>query len=74
MTAGESVQIVFGEVTKKTSGSAVAGSGADLEMSGSKFSGQAIITSLKVSASDDSDATYSISLQCTGELLFTAKA
>ncbi len=64
MTAGQPVNISFEEVTSAT------GETGDIEGATTKvgFSGKAIITSLKLSAQNDSDATFSISLQGTGVL------
>ena len=73
MKAGEAVAIKFHEVTKGTVATGkVSGETGTITSGSNGFYGNAIITSFKLSASDDSDATYSISLQGTGELSTTA--
>lgn len=64
MTAGEPVAIEFSSVTYGADNAATKGT--------LLYKGNAIITSFKLSAAKDGDATYSISLQGTGELTNTA--
>lgn len=72
MTAGLPVAISFEEVKSKTPATSgkLAGETGEVvaETSRKGFEGQAIITSFKLSASNDGDATYSITLQGTGSL------
>ena len=68
---GTEVDIKFGMTTVKTTNVTVKdGETGSLDIAtGAKgFKGKGIITSIKISAQDESDCTYSISIQGTGAL------
>lgn len=67
MTAGVPVSVSFEEVKPKTTNPGETG-GIEKETTRKGWQGSAIITSLKISAQDGSDATYSVGLQGTGPL------
>ena len=68
--AGEAVDVEFLDVTDKSAGAGEKGATGSIEQAtaGIKMSGKAIITSIQLSAPVDGEATFSISLQGTGEL------
>lgn len=68
MTTGDAVDVEYVSVTEASSTSGKAKGETGTLTAGKGWSGKAIITSMKISAQDGSDATYSISLQGTGEL------